>query len=157
MEERRPDPIPEARQFADWLTTRRRQCGFTQAAFAANVGKSSTTISSWENARSLPQRGARIAIARVLKVPLPEVLQLLGATEHSSTSKIVDIGRAGPDFSATDFSSSETERAAFLEILVQTLSSGRAGRDGVSLDSRDWMTLAAVLARHHGVDWTVSD
>jgi len=67
-----------AEEFADWLSAHLAARRMRQSQLAAYAGVAQSTVSAWLRGRSVPQPGQCARIARVLHLPLEEVLAAAG-------------------------------------------------------------------------------
>lgn len=70
--------VAERTGFAAWLEGELRSRGLTQTKFAAYIGRPSQTVNAWINDGRQPRTEHVPDIARVLHLPLDEVLRLAG-------------------------------------------------------------------------------
>lgn len=72
-------------RFADWLETEMRMRGINKSQLAAYLDTSGSTVGAWFNDDRLPSTAMCRELARVLHVPVEQVLQL---AEHLSEGPI---------------------------------------------------------------------
>lgn len=82
------------------LTARREVLGYTQEAFAHEVGVEPSTVGRWERGALSPQPWRRRKIATTLKVDLDQLAELLG--EAVSASDAVEPARSAPGARSLD-------------------------------------------------------
>jgi transcriptional regulator with XRE-family HTH domain len=121
-------------EFATLLADGRARLDIDQAEFGSRVGVGQQAVSRWEQGRSRPRRAVAVAVARVLELPVDEVLAAagyVGAVADSPTEISPSVRPLAPTL-PFDQLTPERFEAACAAILQHLHPDGHASRYGGS-------------------------
>jgi transcriptional regulator with XRE-family HTH domain len=119
--------------FRQALTHVRQERGWSQRELARMLGLSQSTVSYWEQGKSLPEPANVVELERVLKLESGTLARLLGympaATMRREMSTVLDAIMADPDLG-------ERERELLLTMYRELVRQRRAHREPRQASSR---------------------